>query len=72
MNSDLPTKNSTMPRSRILMNTCISTKRRNWSKKNSKSGTKKTMMKRIITNKMKTRRKSGTRYLTGILLWTLH
>ena len=69
MNSNLSTKNSTMPRRKILMNTCISMKRITWSENNANSGTKNKKMATMTTNKM---RKSGTRSLTGSLLWTLY
>ena len=55
-----------------FMNTCISTKRRNRAKNNANSVTNKTKMTKMITKKMKTRRKSGTIYLTGSLLRTLY
>ena len=41
INLNLSTKNSSMPRRRILMNACISTNRRTQVKKNENSGTKK-------------------------------
>ena len=72
MNSNLSTNNDTMPRRRILMNTCISIKRRTWAKKNANLGTKKTMMMTKITKNMKTMRKSGTISLTGSSLRTLY
>ena len=71
MNSKFSMNNINMTRRIILMNTCISTKRRNRVKKNENLGTKKTMMTTMITNKMKRRRKSGTIYLTRSFLWTL-
>ena len=72
MKSNLSNNNSTMPRRRILMNTCISTKRRNRSKNNVNSGMKNITMTTMITDNMKTRRKSGTRYITGSLLRNLY
>ena len=72
MNSNLSTKNSTMPRRRILKNACISKKRGTQAKKNSDSGTKKTMMTPMIKNNTKTRRKSGTIFLTGSSIRTLY
>ena len=72
MTSNFSTKNSTMTRRRILMNTFISTNRSTRAKNNSNSGTKKTKMMTIITKDMKMRRKSGTRYLTGISLRNLY
>ena len=72
MSSNLSTKNSTIPRRRILMNTCISTKRRTRAKKNPNSGTKKTKMTKMIMENMNTRRKGGTRSLTVSLLRNLY
>ena len=66
--SNLSTKNSTMLRRRILMNTCISTKRRTWANKNEISSTKKMTMMKMIAKKinMKRKMKIGIRNLTGI------
>ena len=71
VNLNFSTKNSNMPRRRILMNAFISTKRRNREKKNVNSGTNKTIITTMITKKMKTRRNSGARSLTGSFLRTL-
>ena len=54
------------------MNTCISTKMRNWENKNANSGTKKMTMTKMITNMIKTSKKNGTISLTGGLLCTLY
>ena len=59
MSLNFSTKKSTMPMSRILTNTCISTKRRNQAKRNENSGTKRTTMETMIKKNMKMRRKSG-------------
>ena len=72
MNLKLSTKNITMPRRSIFMNTCISTKRMTRANNDSNSVTKKTMVKMMITKKMKMRRNSGTRYLTVSSLQTLY
>ena len=71
INLNLSIKNSTMARRSILMNTCISTKKRTRAKKNVKSGTKKTRTRTMITKKMNTRSKTGVRYLTGSFIRTL-
>ena len=54
------------------MNTCTPTERRMRENNNAKSGTKKKTMKTMTTKNTKTRRKSGTRYLIGTSLKTLH
>ena len=72
MNANWYTNKNTMPRKMILMNTCISKKRRTHMKKNENLGTKKMTMATIITKNTKTRRKSGTRFLKGISLRTLY
>ena len=72
MNSTLSVKNDTVPRTRILMNTCISMKRRTRAKKNMNAGRKKTTMTKMIMKKMKTRSMSGTISLTGSSLQTLY
>ena len=72
MKSKLSMNNSTMLRRRILMNTCISTKRGDRVKKNATSSIKKTTTMTMITKKMKTRSESGIRSLTGIFLRTLY
>ena len=54
------------------MNTCISTKRRTWKKKNAKTGKKTTTTMTMTTKKMKTSRKSGTISPIGNSLWTLY
>ena len=61
-----------MLRRRILMNTCISTKRRAQAKKKANSGMNKTMMTTMIMKKMKTNRRSGTKYLTGSSIQNLY
>ena len=72
MNSNLSAKNSTIRRRRILMNTCISKERRTRSKKNAKSSMNKKMITTMITNKIKTKRKSGMRFMTVNFLWILY
>ena len=72
MNLDLYRKKITMLRRRIVMNTCISTKRRTRAKKNVNLGMKKTIMTTMIKNNMKMRRNSGTRSLTVSLLRNLY
>ena len=54
------------------MNTCISMKRKTHEKNNVNLGRKKKTMRKMITKKMKTRRNSGTRYLTGTSTRTLY